>query len=300
MEDVTVRKGGCDIQLAWIETFLRTVDTGSVTRAAQQLHLTPPAAGKHIRRLEEYLGMPLFVRTPQGMTLTDAGTRVVAPFRALVNAWDDVQRAIALPAAPVRIGTLPSLATTVVPRLLWHLRIEHDERAEVAIYSTSSLIRQAFLRGEIDLGLLDEQSAPTGCWQATLFGDPLAVVMSSANPLAQFSPVPGELLGGQPLVMFPVGCDVRKALDHWLTTRGVRLNVALEIPFGGSLLGFVLTGQGTTVMPRSATAHLDPQKIVVRPIADGPSRQVVAIARSPQWGPALTTCLRAMAAQRPR
>lgn len=300
MEAETVWNGGCAIQLAWIETFLSTVDTGSVTRAAQQLHLTPPAAGKHIRRLEEYLGMPLFVRTPQGMTLTEAGTRVVDPFRALVNAWDDVQRAMARPAAPVRIGTLPSLATTVVPRLLWNLRVEHGERAEVALYPTSDRIRHAFLRGEIDLGLLDAQSAPTGCWQATLFGEPLVVVMRADHPWAPYSLVPGEWLGGKPLVMFPVGCAVRQALDHWLMTRGLPLNVALEMPFGGSLLGSVLAGQGTTVMPQSATDHHDPQRMTVRPIADGPSRQVVAVARSPQWESALTTCSRAMAAPRPR
>ena len=75
-----------------------------------------------------------------------------------------------------------------------------------------------------------------------------------------------------------VGCDVRQALDDWLMTRSLRLDVALEIPFGRSLLGSALAGQGTSVMPQSATTHHDPQRMIVRPIADGPSRQVVAVA----------------------
>ncbi|AEJ40359.1 transcriptional regulator, LysR family, putative [Sulfobacillus acidophilus TPY] len=258
--------------------------------------MTPAAAGKHIRRLEELLGTPLFVRTPQGMILTDTGARVVAPFQVLLNAWDDVQRSVGPPAVPVRIGALPSLATTVLPRLLWVLNIDYGKMADVAIYPTSNLIRQAFLREEIDLGLLDEKSAPTGCRQTKLFRDPLVVVMNGDDPLAQYCPIPGELLDGNPIVMFPVGCDVRQTMDHWMMTRGVRLNVALEIPFGGSLIGAVRTGQAITVMPLSAIAHEDTQRITMRPLTDGPFRQVVAIARSHQWEPALTTCSQAMIA----
>lgn len=285
------------MQLSWIETFLRTVKTGSLTRAAEHLHLTPPAAGKHIRRLEEYLGTPLFIRSSQGMTLTDVGNRLVLPFQALCNAWDEVQRTVAMPAGPVRIGTLPSLATTVVPELLWNLPTENGDPAEVAVFPTSDLIRQAFLRGEIDIGLMDERCAPKGYWRTTLFSEPLVVVMSADNPLAQCSPVPWGLLNWEPLVMFPTQCDVRQRLDQWLITHGARFNVVLEIPFGGSLLGSVLAGKGTTIMPQSATAHQDPTRIAWRPITDGPTRQVVAVARSPQWGSTLTACLPAMASQ---
>lgn len=59
-------------------TALVTVsDTGSVTRAARLLRVVQPAVSRYIRALEDEVGVPLFERTPQGMTLTSAGEVLV-------------------------------------------------------------------------------------------------------------------------------------------------------------------------------------------------------------------------------
>lgn len=56
-----------------LETFIRAADAGSFNKAAEELFITPPAVIKQITSLETNLDIKLFVRSPRGLTLTEAG-----------------------------------------------------------------------------------------------------------------------------------------------------------------------------------------------------------------------------------
>ena len=74
--------GDVDLDPAHLRSFLAIVDFGGYHRAAEALHLTQPAVSRHMRRLEEQLGEPLFARRGRGVELTPYGERA-----------DDVPRA---------------------------------------------------------------------------------------------------------------------------------------------------------------------------------------------------------------
>ena len=59
-----------------LETFLRVADAGSFNRAAEELFITPPAVIKQITSLETSLDLQLFVRSPRGLKLTEAGKSI--------------------------------------------------------------------------------------------------------------------------------------------------------------------------------------------------------------------------------
>ena len=56
-----------------LDTFIRAADAGSFSKAAEELFISSTAVMKQIDHLEASLGVPLFDRTPRGLTLTDAG-----------------------------------------------------------------------------------------------------------------------------------------------------------------------------------------------------------------------------------
>ena len=60
-----------------LRSFMAIVDTGSFTRAAERVHKTQSAVSMHIRRLEEQLGRPLFVKNGRGVRLSGDGDRLV-------------------------------------------------------------------------------------------------------------------------------------------------------------------------------------------------------------------------------
>jgi DNA-binding transcriptional LysR family regulator len=85
------------VSLAQIEYFVAVAEEGHVGRAASHLRIAQPAVSRQIRRLEDELGSPLFLRTSRGMKLSGAGEIFLTHARAILDgirvARDDVRGA---------------------------------------------------------------------------------------------------------------------------------------------------------------------------------------------------------------
>ena len=82
------------MSLAQIEYFVAVAQEGHVGRAARGLRVAQPAVSRQIRRLEDELGAALFVRTPRGMQLSDAGHVFLAHARAILTSVRDARDAL--------------------------------------------------------------------------------------------------------------------------------------------------------------------------------------------------------------
>ncbi len=146
---------GC-VDLAWddIRLFLAVAEHGSLTRAARALELGQPTVTRRLADLEYRLGAPLFRRSSEGATLTDAGARLLEPARQMATWAGEVGRMAQVghggPSGRVRVTTTPSLAVDVLAPLAGRLAAEGSGlRLEV-----SASVRFADLaRGEAELAL---------------------------------------------------------------------------------------------------------------------------------------------------
>ncbi len=82
------------MSLAQIEYFVAVAKEGHVGRAATALRIAQPAVSRQIRRLEDELGAPLFVRTPRGMALSEAGTVFLGHARTILDGVRAAERAV--------------------------------------------------------------------------------------------------------------------------------------------------------------------------------------------------------------
>lgn len=73
------------MELYQLQTFLTVADEGHLTRASQRLHTSQPSVSAHIKALEESLDTRLFIRTPKGMQLTEAGDRLLPKAAAVIQ-----------------------------------------------------------------------------------------------------------------------------------------------------------------------------------------------------------------------
>jgi len=135
-----------------LKVFWAAARHGSFVKAANELHVTASAVSLQIRQLEDELGLKLFERTPKGLALTSAGSRVLPD----VNAAFDKLRATfatlndAEEGAVLTVSAAPSFAAKwLLPRLNRFLSAHPD--IEVSIKATVELAD--FERGEADLGI---------------------------------------------------------------------------------------------------------------------------------------------------
>src|SRR5882724_2216732 len=109
-----------DLPLGLLRTFVATVDTGAMAKAARLVSRTPSAVSLQMTRLGELVGHPLFRRRGRELLLTRAGELLNPHAREILNASE---RAVAALTGerlegPVRFGTVQDLADRVLPRVL--------------------------------------------------------------------------------------------------------------------------------------------------------------------------------------
>ena len=114
------------MELRHLRYFIAVADAGSITRAAERLHLSQPPLSRQIRDLEDELGAALFERTARDVQLTAAGRRFLVDARALLQRADEAGqrfRAVATRVSgELRVGYSPVPLVELVPRALRLLR----------------------------------------------------------------------------------------------------------------------------------------------------------------------------------
>ncbi|TFL16657.1 LysR family transcriptional regulator [Jannaschia formosa] len=142
------------IDWALWRSFLAVAETGSLSAAARALGLTQPTVGRHIDTLESAVGQTLFLRTPQGLGLTEAAAALVPEARAMQLTADSLaRRAASAPeagAGTVRIAASHVVGAEVLPTALAPLLAAHPGLAvELALSNDSADL----LRREADLAI---------------------------------------------------------------------------------------------------------------------------------------------------
>jgi DNA-binding transcriptional LysR family regulator len=176
-----------NVSLRLLRVFLVVSREGNVGRAAAALFVSQPALSQDIRRLERELGTQLFVRGPQGVTLTPAGQE----FRRDVDdALALLDRAVERAQSPARsrrrivLGFSPSISHQLMPSLLPVLEsrlpdVLVDER-EVDTGEVAPGVRS----GAFDIGLAHCQGEQAGIASVTVRFDELCVALAADHPLA--------------------------------------------------------------------------------------------------------------------
>jgi DNA-binding transcriptional LysR family regulator len=148
------------MELYQLRTFAAVVERGSLTQAAEQLHLSQPAASAQIKLLEDEFGVALFERRSSGLTLTGAGAALLPEIqRLLADATQVVSHAKSLSGrvrGPFRfavVATVFDRSVLAVGRLMHLLMARHPELNIEMQHRNSRSIVAGVTAGELDAGL---------------------------------------------------------------------------------------------------------------------------------------------------
>ncbi|MFI0471978.1 LysR family transcriptional regulator [Halomonas sp. HMF6819] len=145
-------------EYAALRAFVAVAQSGSVSKAASQLHLTQPAVSLKLKQLQAHLGLTLFIRRPQGLALTHDGFALLPAARqALASAQAFEQSASALQQTlrgKLRVGTIVDPEFIRLGHFLSRLMARAPQlETELAHGMSGSVITQ-IERGELDVGFI--------------------------------------------------------------------------------------------------------------------------------------------------
>ena len=208
------------MDLADLELVVTTVEAGTLTLAAERLHVAQPALTRRLARLERELGGTLFERgrrgahaTPAGETLADGAVEVLRSVRSLERRTRD---AIAGRIGHLRIGTAPTLGADILPAVLAaHRRAHPDVDLDVTSSGDSDwLLREvAARRLDVALTVVPDQLDPD-LVLAVSRRQTFVLVVPSGHPLAELDVVPRSKLAPERLVAIRAGEGLRQLLDR--------------------------------------------------------------------------------------
>jgi DNA-binding transcriptional LysR family regulator len=176
-------------------------------RAAERAHLAQPALSRQIQRLEEELGVQLFIRDRRKVVLTEAGRAFLEEARTILDRVSLAQQ-VACRAARGEIGNLSLGYSEYNVHSLFPEAVRlYRERFPGVVLEMPELVTaqqvEALLGGDIDVGLVTLPVATEGLCVEKVLEEPLGAALPDNHPLASNAQVALEDLANDPFVLFP-------------------------------------------------------------------------------------------------
>lgn len=237
-----------------LDYFLKVCETGSISRAARELHLSQPALSRHMAALEHGLGASVFVRTGGGVTLTEAGRLLASRAQPLLRQWEILKDQVGATAAGhLSLGISPSWHDAVTADFVQQLMRAHPDVQLRVHEGPSHVLREHMAAGLLDLAVIPYAAvAVKGYVQSPLLREPAVLVGPASARLRQESPVSIDRLAGLPLVLPSRPNALRAQVEQAIERCGQTFRLAAEVDTVALCLSMARRGAAHTVVPSLA------------------------------------------------
>jgi len=290
------------MDLKQLQTFVQVAELGSFTRAASALQVAQPALSRQVRALEVSLRQSLFVRNGRGVTLTEAGTRLLAHARGILQQVQRARQDLADPhgnsTGLLSIGLPPSISRTLTAPLVEAFRARFPLATLSVLEGLSTYTLEWLVQGRIDCAVVYNATPAAAIDLRPVLEEQLFLVCArparrrgaasgpaSAPPAATLAEV--AALG---LVIPSRPHAIRMRVETVLALAALKPRVALEIESVPAILELVRRHPLHAVLSRNALWASGRE-------SDFLARPIVLQARS---RPLATTLWIATSAQRPQ
>jgi LysR family nitrogen assimilation transcriptional regulator len=244
------------MNLRRLKYFVKIVDIGSLTQAADVLHIAQPALSQQLATLEGEVRQQLLVRTKRGVSPTEAGRVLYRHAQLILRQCDQAQ--VDMVAAgrglsgAVSVGLAPgTAAATLGLPLLRTLRQRHPGVVPYLNESYGTTLSELIMNGRMDLAVLyGGRVAVHGLSFLPLLREPLYLVGPKSMP-APPEVVPLKDLAAIDLYLPRPYNVVRRLVDEAFMGIGLAPKVVAEIESASTLTAVIADGLGSSILPAS-------------------------------------------------
>lgn len=234
-----------NLDIDTLKTFLCIAETGSFTRAAEEVNKTQSAVSMQMKRLEEIVGRPLFMRDGRSSRLTADGVRLIAHAQKIIAANDEAVAAFVAPelAGIVHFGTPDDYAERFLPEILARFARTHPQVQVDVDCQPSLVLSERIKHGDLDLAIVTVGVATIRA-DIAVRRENLVWVTSQRHSV--------HLLDKVPLAVAHSGCAWRNKLEGTLDTAGRAHRVAYSSPNATAVRAAILSGLAVGAVPESS------------------------------------------------
>ncbi|UXS03462.1 nitrogen assimilation transcriptional regulator NAC [Agrobacterium tumefaciens] len=245
-----------------LKSFVKIVDTGSVSRAASLLRIAQPALSQQIASLEAHFRHQLLIRSNVGITPTEAGMilyrHAQIMLRQIDQAQTDIEQSAKSVAGRVSIGlaTYSSSSALSLP-ILKEIRAKYPQIIVHINDSFGHILSELVMTGKMDMALIYTSNPIKGVTLQPLFREEMFLVSPADMelPAEAGQPLPLSALNGHPLLLPSKNHFLRRLIDDALNRARSVPDVLSEIESIPALGAAVLDGLGSTILPASVVSE---------------------------------------------
>ncbi|RKP54304.1 LysR family transcriptional regulator [Cohnella endophytica] len=260
------------MELRQLQYFVRVARLQHVTKAAEELHVAQSAVSRQIHRLEEELGIRLFMQRGRNVQLTPVGQLFLRRAEALLGDLDravmEIHEFLDPEVGEIRLGFPHSLGIHLVPQVVAAFRKLHPNvkfRFRQGMYP--SLIRDV-VDAEVDIAFIspfpDKNEQVTG---EVVLTEELFAILPDSHRLAKNDSIQLSELKEETFVLFDAGYSLRPIVMEACRQAGFTPNIGFEGEEAGTIRGLVAAGMGVSLLPEMAmyeTSSMMPAVVKIR------------------------------------
>ncbi len=260
--------------------FVKTVEYGSFTKAAEILNYSQSGISRMINDLEKDWKVTLLERGKAGVRLTSDGMRllpyaknVCAEYEKLLAQVDEIN---GLQSGLIRIGTFSSVATHWIPNIIKAFQKDYPKIDYELLLGDYTEIEEWILTGRVDCGFL---SLPMHSELETIFleQDDLLAILPENHPLSELEKVPVDALCREPFMLLEKGAkaEISEIFERCNLTPNVHFTTWDDY----AIMSMVESGLGISILPRLILKRV-PYKIVAKELEVPAYRKIGVALRS--------------------
>lgn len=276
-----------DYNLQKYMVFVKTVELGSFTKAAEALNYAQSSVSKMIADLEKECGVVLLERDRGGVHLTASGEQILPYARQLTEDYHRLESYVdgmsGVQTGIVRIGTFSSVAVNWLPNIFAEFQKDFPRIEYEMLLGDYEEVERWIAEGRVDCGFL---SLPTRSPFDTVFlkEDEYVVVLPQHHPLADKEKIAAEDLEDEPFFLLEHGG--RTEVTELLEKRKAHPKIRITTWEDYAIMAMVEKGLGIGILPRMILKKI-PYHIVIRPLAEPYYRKIgIAVKNKKMLSPA--------------
>lgn len=230
--------------------FIKTVEYGSFTKAAEKLSYSQSGISRMINDLEKEWNLSLLERDRSGVRLTSEGERLLPFAQSLCEEYGRLQSQVeelhGCKTGIIRIGTISSAAIHWLPNIIKQFRIDYPHIEYELLLGDYSEIESWIKEGRVDCGILKKPTLPE-FETINLKSDRLLAVLPKGHPLNVYDKIPLQKLCAEPFLLLEK--NGQSEISAILKEQKIIPNVKFTTWEDFSIMAMVESGLGVSILP---------------------------------------------------